>query len=90
MCKGEARWREEDKRGKRTNAKNFVYFTHKVFFWKKGNFFMLYYLNFSWNLGCQMNNTEGIKMCHIGWSEDVLQIVFGVLKGNQDGERKEH
>ena len=66
-----------------------LYISLAKYFWKKGNFFMLCYLNLSWNLGCRTNNTEGIKMCHIGWSEDALQIVFGVSKGNQDGERKE-
>ena len=36
-----------------------------------------------------MNNIEGIKLSHIQWHEDALQIMFGITKNNQEGERLE-
>jgi len=58
-------------------------------FWKSANFFALCYLTLSWNLCCRTNNTEGIKLSHILWQGDALQIMFGITKNNQDGERLE-
>ena len=49
-------------------------------FWRMGNFFALCYLTLSWNLCCRMNNIEGIKLSHIQWHEDALQIMFGITK----------
>ena len=53
------------------------------------DYFSLLYLLLTWNLGCRTNNTEGIRLRHISWYEDALQIEFGVTKSNQEGERLE-
>jgi hypothetical protein len=66
-----------------------IYCALAKYWWSCGDFFSLLYLVLTWNLGCRTNNTEGIKMAHIGWYCDSLQIMFGVTKTNQEGDRRE-
>ena len=58
-------------------------------FWQNGDLFSVCYLTLTWNLGCRTNNTEGLKIAHIGWKEDALLIQFGQTKSNKEGCRKE-
>ena len=58
-------------------------------FYKEGDIQSATYLILTWNLCCRTNNTEGIKMLHIGWHRDALRIAFGLTKSNQDAERDE-
>ena len=66
-----------------------VYILLAQFWWSVEDYFSLLYLLLTWNLGCRTNNTEGIRLHHISWYEDTLQIEFGITKSNQEGERLE-
>ena len=59
------------------------------YFYRHGDFESALYLVLCWNLACRTNNTEDIKLSHIGWHEDALKIQFGVTKANQEGDRDE-
>ena len=54
-------------------------------FYEMGDLFAVAYLVLTWNLGCRTNNTENIKVGHLGWREDALTIDFGHGKGQQAG-----
>lgn len=66
-----------------------IYIELARYWWRTGNSFALTYHLLTWNLGCRTNNTEKIRMSHLLWLGDSLQINFGVSKSNQDGEKKE-
>jgi integrase len=66
-----------------------LYILLAQYWWSVEDYFSLLYLLLTWNLGCRTNNTEGIRLRHISWYEDALQIEFGVTKSNQEGERLE-
>ena len=66
-----------------------VYKLLAEWFWSQGMLFELLYMVLTWNLCCRTNNTESIRMGHLGWFQDSLEIVFGVTKTNQDGQRRE-
>lgn len=58
-------------------------------FYRSGDTQSAAYLILTWNLCCRTNNTESIKMSHLGWHRDALRIVFGLTKSNQEAERDE-
>jgi hypothetical protein len=66
-----------------------IYVELAKYWWSKGSFFEVAYLVLTWNLGCRTNNTEGIRLKHLSWVGDALQIEFGVTKTNQEGLRDE-
>jgi len=67
-----------------------VYLALVKHWWKTGKFFELTYLLLTWNLACRTNNVQDLKICHLGWRADSLEIQFGVTKSNQEGVRKEN
>ncbi|OWZ09481.1 LOW QUALITY PROTEIN: hypothetical protein PHMEG_00017813 [Phytophthora megakarya] len=45
------------------------------------------FLLLSWNLMCRAGNTASIHSGHLSWDGDVLAILFGHMKNDQDGTR---
>jgi hypothetical protein len=56
-------------------------------FLRNGDVFSHLFLLTSWNLMCRASNTDGIRLAHLEWHDDCLQIFFGLQKNDQDGTR---
>lgn len=57
----------------------------------KGDFIFTHtFLTISWNLMCRAKSAETIKLEHLDWKNDSLQIYFCTMKNDQSGEKPRH